>query len=92
MRAHSWADYADQVLAEIFVRGQPAPTREQIRDAYPFGTREYWPYKVWGKRVRAWKLAHSLGLSSPDGRSHLRRAPLGKRDPETIDAFSQVRT
>lgn len=78
----SWATIADRVLADLFVRGQPAPTREQIRDAYPFGERSMWPYKVWGKRIKAWKLAHSLGLSSPDGRSHLQR-----RDPETLNAF-----
>lgn len=68
-----WATEADRALAQIFVRGEPAPTREQIRDAYPFGMRANWPYAVWRKRIKAWQLAHSLGLSSPDGRAHLQR-------------------
>jgi hypothetical protein len=60
-----WSTTADAALAPLFVRGAPAPTREQIRDAYPFGDRTRWPYRVWGRRIRAWQKAHAAGLARP---------------------------
>jgi hypothetical protein len=59
----SWADRADQVLAEVFRDGIPPKT--VIRDAYPFGPRSHHPYKVWLRRVRAWRHARSMGMASP---------------------------
>lgn len=90
MKQGHWAHTADEVLAEIFVRGRPAPTREQLRDAYPFSERRYWPYKVWLRQVKVWRLAHSLGLSSPSGQDVRVRSRLGKRDTATLDAFVEV--
>jgi hypothetical protein len=60
----SWSDVSDRYLAQLY-REHPNPTRAQIRDAYPFGEREYWPYKAWCKRVRAWRLARAQGLAAP---------------------------
>lgn len=44
-RAKSW-----QVICQV-QRDHPAATgdalRALLRDAYPFGMRQYWPYKVW---------------------------------------------
>ncbi len=58
----TWADSADRFLAPLFAGGR-MPDRRQLIEAYPFGERRYWPYKVWCHRVRLWKHAHSLGLS-----------------------------
>lgn len=49
-----WAYYADQALAPLFADGR-SPTAKEIRDAYPFGERAYWPYKVWLRRVKWWR-------------------------------------
>lgn len=70
----SWAHEADRVLAKLFVLGRPAPTREQLREAYPFGERAMWPYKVWCARVKAWKATHAKGIASPaSGRDYAAR-------------------
>lgn len=61
----SWGDKADVVLATLFVRGQPHPTEREIFDAYPFGSREYYPYKAWLRRVKAWKVAFAKGAFVP---------------------------
>lgn len=44
-----WQRYADTVLSRLFEDGTPSDA--EIRDAYPFGPRRYWPYKIWLDRV-----------------------------------------
>ena len=49
----TWAEKCHIVLEEI-LQQHPHDTperRKAIRDAYPFGERKYWPYKVWCKVV-----------------------------------------
>lgn len=58
-------DHCNAVLSKLFVKGQPAPTRQQLIDAYPYGTRKHWPYKVWCDAVRAWKAAYAKGAFAP---------------------------
>lgn len=65
MSDSTWRTAADRVLTRLFVLGQPTPTKEQIRDAYPFGERRYFPYKVWLERVKAFRAAHAKGLTGP---------------------------
>lgn len=64
----SWRDHSNQVLAKLFVIGQPEPTDEQIRDAYPFGERKYHPYKIWLSAVKEWRALWKKGLSNPEAR------------------------
>lgn len=52
-----WRDRADHVLGELFRQGTYMPTDAEIRDAYPFVERRMWPYKVWLKAVREWRIA-----------------------------------
>jgi hypothetical protein len=41
----------ERVLAET--KGQPeAAIKKALRDAYPFGERAMWPYKVWLSEIR----------------------------------------
>jgi len=101
MSRATWADWADHVLAPLFVVGRPAPSPEQLRAAYPFGPRAYHPYKVWLKRVRAFREAHAKSLPSPapieaaERRERAVRAArtaaetrlARTRDTETLDAF-----
>lgn len=60
-----WALVADEVLARVFRRVTGMPEDADIRSAYPFGERRYHPYKVWLRRVRAWKAARSSGQFAP---------------------------
>jgi hypothetical protein len=70
----SWRDSANEVLATLFIIGQPAPTKQQLFDAYPFGMRKYTPYKVWLEQVREWKKAWAKGLSHPDARRQVAKS------------------
>lgn len=88
----TWADYADRALAPLFVVGEPAPDREAVREAYPFGERAYWPYKVWLARVKAWRAAHAAGLAAPvvsrDAAARHVRARNFEDDGATLDLFA----
>lgn len=51
----NWTDVAKRVVAETMAANQgadPKAMRKALHDAYPFGPREYWPYKAWCKAVR----------------------------------------
>lgn len=62
----SWAKITDKVLADLF-GSDPTfmPSKAMIRDAYPFGSRDHWPYTVWCQRVKRWKLARAAGRVAP---------------------------
>lgn len=79
---------ANALLVRLFVVGQPAPTRAQVRAAYPWGARKNWPYKVWCRQVRAWRAAHAQGLSQPPGRR--RGASRVVHDPRQLEAFAHA--
>lgn len=54
----SWREWADSVLRELWqecAKQGRAPSKQEIYDAYPFGMREYTPYKVWLEEVRWFK-------------------------------------
>lgn len=64
MTAQSWRDRARPVVAATLAALPPDATtqdkRRALRDAYPFGERAMWPYKVWCDEVR-----RQLGLERP---------------------------
>lgn len=62
----SWRWHANQVLAQLYASGRQ-PTRREIFDAYPFGEREYTPYKVWLEQCRWW----ADGCPAPAARPRL---------------------
>jgi hypothetical protein len=50
----TWREQARQVIAEVIATAPNHPDAKDLRDvirsidaAYPFGERDYWPYKVW---------------------------------------------
>jgi hypothetical protein len=52
----SWRGYAAPIIADVLA-SLPADAdeftaRRALRDAYPFGDREHWPYRVWLSEVR----------------------------------------
>lgn len=53
--SHTWRESARPIIAQVLkeTKGQPdKEIRKALRDAYPFGERKYWPYKVWCDEVK----------------------------------------
>lgn len=51
----SWREKAGKVIAEVLKETEGQPPKERlkaVRDAYPFGMRQYYPYQVWLQEVR----------------------------------------
>ena len=80
-----WAYESDKVLSELFKTFTPeTPLKEvekAICDAYPFGERKYWPYRVWLTRVKLHKKAFALGLKTADAKR------TKSKDTETLNLF-----
>lgn len=55
MAYRTWRQKARPIVAEVLAatKGQSERAiKAAIRDAYPFGEREYYPYKAWCEEVR----------------------------------------
>jgi len=78
----NWAARADAVLARLFILGEPPAA--VVREAYPFGERKYWPYKVWCRRVRAWRKAAREGRGWPCDTQH---QTYTSHDERQLEAF-----
>lgn len=63
----SWRDHSRRVISEV-VRKSGWKTeqelRKALREAYPFGMRQYHPYKVWCDEVK--KQMRRLGFGKID--------------------------
>lgn len=58
----TWRDIARPIIAEVIDRvgrGDMKALREELRNVYPFGPKQYHPYKIWCDEIRA-----QLGLKS----------------------------
>ena len=50
-----WRIYSRQVIAKVLSENKGADTktlRKILHDAYPFGERNYYPYKIWLEECR----------------------------------------
>ena len=57
----SWRDMARPIIGRVISEhgtSDMKATRRALRNAYPWGERKYWPYKVWCDEVR-----EQLGLN-----------------------------
>lgn len=73
----TWCDRADFVLSRLFNEGHFMPSPKEIFDAYPFGMREYFPYKVWLRQVKWWKTLTETGrIPQPKARKPEPVSPL----------------
>lgn len=46
----SWREYAKPIIAKVLAENKGKSEKEirkALHDAYPFGEREYHPYKIW---------------------------------------------
>ena len=55
----------EHTLAHLPANCSLAEKRQALREAYPFGPRRFWPYKVWLQEVR-----YALGLRKRPRRGH----------------------
>ena len=69
-----WRDYSDRVLALLFADGRK-PTEKEISEAYPFGERSHYPYKVWLDQVAWWQ------AGCPDKQRRRTVEPLAGQEP-----------
>ena len=84
-----WSEIARQTIARVadtIPDGTPMKERKAIIfAAYPFGQREYWPYKAWCKAQRAYLAnfdadGNRVGPpEKPTGLEHLPRDPVTGR-------------
>jgi hypothetical protein len=55
MNTGTWRDIAAPIIHKVLAKYKAASEKEirkALREAYPFGEREYWPYKVWLDEIR----------------------------------------
>lgn len=82
----NWSEVARNTIAALDQRLPEQMTLKErkaaIHAAYPFGPREYWPYKAWCKARRAY-LANfdkdGVRIAKPTGLEHLPRDPVTGR-------------
>ena len=51
----SWRHIATPIIAQVLLehgREDTKELRKALFDAYPFGYRQYWPYKVWLSEIK----------------------------------------
>lgn len=51
----TWREYAAPIIADVIERvgrEDVKALRRALREAYPFGERSFWPYKVWCDEIR----------------------------------------
>lgn len=51
----SWRDIARPIIAKVIREnkdGEEKVIRKALKEAYPFGTRKYHPYKVWLDEIK----------------------------------------
>lgn len=64
----TWRDLARPIIQKVLRDTQGWPekkVRKALHDAYPFGPRKYWPYKIWldeikiqrGKKRKTWRVS-----------------------------------
>lgn len=69
MRLLSWHERAVEAIEAVHRALPPSigfkARRAAIRDAYPFGSREHYPYKAWLKAQRAYLARYSDKPAGP---------------------------
>lgn len=58
----TWRDSAGPIISEVIHRVGRADMkklRKELREAYPYGQRKHWPYKVWCDEVKR-QLGHPI--------------------------------
>lgn len=66
----SWRDIARPIIAKVILEHHGKPTLKQVLyDAYPFGERQHFPYKIWLDEIK-----RQLGTKGKADRAFLERS------------------
>lgn len=63
VRTPSWRDTAAPIIARVIAEigtADPRALRRALREAYPWGQRSLWPYKVWRDEIRRQLSGHGF--------------------------------
>jgi hypothetical protein len=85
MSITTWRERAAPIVARVLRETKGKPEREvraALREAYPFGERTYWPYKVWLDEV-----ARQRGTRRPKARKGTPKRAQQEADDRTLDLF-----
>lgn len=55
MISRTWREIAAPIIRDVLAQhagADPSTILKALREAYPFGEREMWPYKVWCDEIR----------------------------------------
>ena len=55
MSKSTWRDHCRPIIAQVILetgKGDMKKLRKALRETYPYGQREMWPYKVWCSEIR----------------------------------------
>lgn len=85
----SRSDEARQVIARVHATLPAdisfAERKRAIREAYPFGEREYWPYKAWSKAQREYLAKYDPKAPQPP----LLRDMMRETNPDITFPFAE---
>jgi len=79
----SWREKAAPIIREVIKtvgKSDMKALRKALRDAYPFGPRQYHPYKIWCDEVN-----RQLGLKKERQQNISTTPPTHPRDSSTTD-------
>jgi hypothetical protein len=72
-----WRNHAAPIIEAILAqRLQPGEEKKALHDAYPFGERKMWPYKIWCNEIRRQKTGKDVPMESPRARPTKRETNL----------------
>jgi len=59
----SWRDIARPIVSDVLrkTEGNEAARKKGLYDAYPFGVRQYHPYKIWLDEIKVQTKARKFG-------------------------------
>lgn len=63
MSSKTWRDIARPIIADVLKRteGNEGARKRALYDAYPFGARQYHPYKVWLDEIKVQTKGRKFG-------------------------------
>lgn len=87
----NWSERARQTIAAVHATLPAdisfADRKRAIRDAYPFGEREYWPYRAWCKAQRKYLAPFDPATPEPP----LLRDMMRQANPDITFPFAEDR-
>lgn len=62
-----WREHAREVIIEVLKETEGKPEKEirkALKDAYPFGARQWHPYKIWLDEIKVQRGLRTFGIKN----------------------------